>query len=48
MHDRELAPDEIVRGWEAAKGQFVPIEDARFDARTEATRFAEAAVGAAD
>ena len=22
-HDRELAPDEIVKGWEASKGQFV-------------------------
>ena len=28
-HDRELAPDEIVKGWEVAKGQFVLVEEAR-------------------
>jgi DNA end-binding protein Ku len=27
VHDRELGPDEIVRGWEVSKGQFVPVED---------------------
>ena len=32
FHDVELAPDEIVRGWEAAKGQFVPIEDSELEA----------------
>jgi DNA end-binding protein Ku len=32
VHDRELAPDEIVRGWEAAKGQFIPVEDDELDA----------------
>ena len=32
VHDVELAPDEIVRGWEAAKGQFVPIEDSELEA----------------
>jgi DNA end-binding protein Ku len=32
VHDRELAPDEIVRGWEAAKGQFIPVEDDELEA----------------
>jgi len=32
VHDVELAPDEIVRGWEVAKGQFVPVEDAELEA----------------
>ena len=32
MHDRELAPDEIVKGWEVAKGQFVIVEDAELEA----------------
>ena len=32
VHDVELAPDEIVRGWEAAKGQFVPVEDDELEA----------------
>jgi DNA end-binding protein Ku len=32
VHDVEVGPDEIVRGWEAAKGQFVPIEDAELEA----------------
>jgi DNA end-binding protein Ku len=31
-HDRELAPDEIVKGWEVAKGQFVIVEDAELEA----------------
>jgi DNA end-binding protein Ku len=26
-HDREVGPDEIVRGWEAAKGQYLVVED---------------------
>jgi DNA end-binding protein Ku len=32
VHDIELGPDEIVRGWEVAKGQFVPVEDAELEA----------------
>ncbi len=32
FHDVELAPDEIVKGWEAAKGQFVPVEDEELEA----------------
>ena len=32
VHDVEVGPDEIVRGWEVAKGQFVPIEDAELEA----------------
>jgi DNA end-binding protein Ku len=32
VHDVELSPDEIVRGWEAAKGQFVPVEDEELEA----------------
>ncbi len=28
VHDREVAQDELVRGWEVTKGQFVLIEDA--------------------
>ena len=51
VHDVELAPDEIVRGWEAAKGQFVPVEDAELEAlesfdtsrAIEITRFVTAA-----
>jgi DNA end-binding protein Ku len=31
-HDRELAPDEVVKGWEAAKGQFVIVEEADLEA----------------
>ena len=31
-HDRELAPDEIVKGWEASKGQFVVVEEAELEA----------------
>ena len=31
-HDREVGPDEIVRGWEAAKGQFVVVEDEELEA----------------
>lgn len=27
VHDHELAADDIVKGWEASKGQFVQIED---------------------
>jgi DNA end-binding protein Ku len=32
VHDRELSDDEIVRGWEVAKGQFVVVEDADLEA----------------
>lgn len=31
-HDREVAPDELVKGWEAAKGQYVVVEDAELEA----------------
>jgi DNA end-binding protein Ku len=50
-HDREVSNDEIVKGWEVAKGQFVVVEDADLealetadDSRTIAiTRFVELA-----
>jgi DNA end-binding protein Ku len=32
VHDREVEMDEIVKGWEVAKGQFVQIEDADLEA----------------
>ncbi len=32
LHEVDLSPEEIVRGWEVAKGQFVPIEDAELEA----------------
>ena len=49
QHDREVSNDEIVKGWEVAKGQFVVIDDADLetlsradDSRTIAiTRFVE-------
>jgi DNA end-binding protein Ku len=49
QHDREVTNDEIVKGWEVAKGQFVVVEDADLealdtadDSRTIAiTRFVE-------
>jgi DNA end-binding protein Ku len=31
-HDREVAADEIVKGWEVAKGEFVVVEDADLEA----------------
>jgi DNA end-binding protein Ku len=31
-HDREIGPDEIVKGWEVAKGQFVVVEEAELEA----------------
>ncbi len=34
-HDRELGPDEIVKGWEVAKGQFVLVEEAELEALQE-------------
>ncbi len=49
-HDRELGPDEIVKGWEVAKGQYVLVEEAELEALTqhddsrsiEITRFVDA------
>ena len=32
VHDVEVGPDELVRGWEIVKGQFVPIEDEELEA----------------
>jgi len=32
VHEREVESDEIVRGWEVAKGQFVVVEDADLEA----------------
>ena len=32
VHEREVGPDEIVKGWEVAKGQFVVVEDADLEA----------------
>ena len=32
VHDREVGPDELVKGWEVAKNQFVMIEDADLEA----------------
>jgi DNA end-binding protein Ku len=31
-HDREVSQDELVRGWEVAKGQFVVVEDEELEA----------------
>ena len=50
-HERDLGPDEIVKGWEVAKGQFVLVEEAELEALTqhddsrsiEITRFVDAA-----
>ncbi len=33
-HEREVGPDEIVKGWEVAKGEFVIVEDADLEAIT--------------
>jgi len=48
-HDREVSNDEIVKGWEVAKGQFVVVEEADLEALSTAddsrtiaiTRFVE-------
>jgi len=32
VHDVEVGPDELVRGWEVAKGRFVAIEDGELEA----------------
>ena len=34
VHERDLEPDEIVKGWEVAKGQFVLVEDEELEALT--------------
>ena len=31
-HDREVPPDELVKGWEVAKGQYVIVEEAELEA----------------
>lgn len=51
VHDREVDRDEIVKGWEVAKGEFVLVEDADLEAimqiddskAIEITRFVDAA-----
>jgi len=50
VHDREVGRDEIVKGWEVSKGEFVPVEEADFEAimeiddskSIEITRFVDA------
>src|SRR5436853_184705 len=37
VHDRELSAEEIVKGWEVAKGQFVIVEDSDFEALEQQT-----------
>jgi DNA end-binding protein Ku len=32
FHEREVEPDELVKGWEVAKGEFVLVEDADLEA----------------
>jgi DNA end-binding protein Ku len=32
VHERDVSSDELVRGWEVAKGQFVTVEDADLEA----------------
>ncbi len=32
VHDRELSSDEIVKGWEVSKGQYVVVEEAELEA----------------
>src|SRR2546430_15399074 len=32
VHERDVESDELVRGWEVAKGQFVVVEDADLEA----------------
>ena len=51
VHERDLGPDAIVKGWEVAKGQFVIVEDEEIEALTnrddsrsiEISRFVDAA-----
>ena len=40
VHERDLGPDEIVKGWEVAKGQFVIVEDEEIEALTHSGRLA--------
>jgi len=35
-HEREVGPDEIVKGWEVAKGEFVIVDDADLEAIQQA------------
>src|ERR671910_1662823 len=50
VHEREVAADELVKGWEVSKGEFVVVEDADLEAITqhdnsrsiEITRFVQA------
>jgi DNA end-binding protein Ku len=37
LHEREVGSDEIVKGWEIAKGQFVIVEDADLEALEQQT-----------
>src|SRR5207245_678516 len=32
FHDREVGPDEIVKGWEVAKGEFIRVEEEDLEA----------------
>ncbi|PWU17769.1 MAG: Ku protein [Candidatus Rokuibacteriota bacterium] len=32
VHEREVGPDEIVKGWEVSKGEFVVVEEAELEA----------------
>ena len=51
VHERDLGPEEIVKGWEVAKGQFVIVEEEEIEALTsrddsrsiEISRFVDAA-----
>jgi DNA end-binding protein Ku len=36
VHEREVGPDEIVKGWEVAKGEFVVVEEADLEAISRA------------
>ena len=40
VHERDLDPDEIVKGWEVAKGQFILVEDEDLEALDPARRLA--------
>ena len=40
VHERDLGPDEIVKGWEVAKGQFVIVEDEEIEALQNQRRLA--------
>ena len=56
VHERDLGPDEIVKGWEVAKGQFVIVEEEEIEALTnqddsrsiEISRFVDAVAGRSD